>query len=174
MSKTVTLYGGDVLLKFEEGSHRTIPVSKELAKVDLEDFDRLSGFKWYLVANGYAMAAPCKNGKREYFYMHHMLVPKTKGKEVDHINGDKLDNRKMNLRLVSCQGNQANEKLSKNNTSGFKGVHWDKTKRKWGARIKVNYTGIFLGRYDNKIDAAKAYNQAALKHFGEYARLNDV
>lgn len=112
-------------------------------------------------------------------YYGHVLVwlyvtGKLPDKGIDHINGDKSDNRFENLRLSNQSQNSANSRTPKNNTSGFKGVCWHKKAKKWAARIKVNRQEIYLGLFKTKEEAAEAYNKAALEHFGEFARLNEI
>ena len=87
---------------------------------------------------------------------------------VDHINHDKLDNRKDNLRICSTRQNTMNQDVSKNNTSGITGVGWDKSSNKWIAYIKVNYRQITLGRFTNLDDAIQARMDAEIEYFGEY------
>lgn len=91
---------------------------------------------------------------------------------VDHRNGDGLDNQRHNLRPATNQENFCNSKLRKDSTSGYKGVAWKKVRRKWSAKITKNYVQIFLGEFKNPIDAAVAYDQAATRHFGAFAKLN--
>lgn len=90
--------------------------------------------------------------------------------EVDHINGLKDDNRWANLRLADKQKNQANSKIRVNNRSGFKGVFRFKGRRKFTARITVNYKTIWLGNFDSAEEAHEAYVTASKEHFGEFAR----
>lgn len=90
----------------------------------------------------------------------------------DHVNRNRLDCRKENLRLASKLQNNVNREKHANNTSGFKGVCWDKGKQKWLASIGFNGRNHFLGRYADKIDAAKAYDDAAREYYGEFAVLN--
>lgn len=106
------------------------------------------------------------NGKyylahRIIFYMHHGYLPKY----IDHINNIRADNRIENLRAVTKAQNGANQKV--------KGVSWNKQAKKWQAHIGVNGKRSYLGYFTNEIDAARAYNAAALKHFGEFARTNE-
>ena len=91
---------------------------------------------------------------------------------VDHINGDKLDNRKVNLRIITRQQNNMNKSSRKNSTSKYIGVSfYNKTKR-WVAEIRVNDKRVYIGSFLNEEDAAKARDIATLEHFGEYGRLN--
>ena len=106
--------------------------------------------------------------------LHRLIMDAPAGVQVDHINGDPLDNRRSNLRLCNNQQNHANMGKRSNTTSQYKGVCWFKPARKWSARIKVNYKSISLGYFDNEIDAARAYNEAATQYFGEFARLNEI
>lgn len=94
--------------------------------------------------------------------------------QVDHINHIKDDNRWVNLRECSQTQNKGNTPLRKNNKSGFKGVCWHKNGGKWQAAIRVNNKRFFLGLFDNKKDAAIAYNSAAVKEFGKFACLNEI
>ena len=132
--------------------------------VDDEDFETYSGLKWSMSNSGYA-----QNNKR---YMHRMITSAPKGMQVDHINGNKLDNQKENLRVCTRSQNTANRKKQPNNTSGYKGVVWDTYTNRWCARIQINSKHINLGRFDYPKDAALIYDDAAEKYFGEYAITN--
>jgi hypothetical protein len=94
------------------------------------------------------------------------------GMDTDHKNRDTLDNRKSNLRICSHQLNHGNRTKQSNNSSGYKGVLWHKQRSKWWARIQIKGKQISLGCYRDKDDAARAYDYAALKYFGEFARFN--
>jgi hypothetical protein len=112
--------------------------------------------------------------KRKTEYLHRMITKAPKGAECDHINGDCTDNRKSNLRVCSRSNNAANGIRYSNNKSGFRGVSWYKRGKCWESKIKVNYKTIYLGRFHTKEEAADTYNIAAVKYFGEFARLNDI
>jgi len=103
------------------------------------------------------------------WFLHYKVWPDL---EVDHINRIPTDNRIENLRLATRQQNSANRKMGQGNYHKFKGMSFEKDRKKWLARIRVNGVLINLGRYDNIIDAAKAYDKAALQYFGEFAYLN--
>ena len=92
--------------------------------------------------------------------------------ELDHVCRNRSCVNPFHLRPVTKQQNQANRGLGADNTSGFKGVHWDKTAHKWQARIKVEGRHMHLGYFDDIQMAAKAYDMAAQRYFGEYAKLN--
>jgi hypothetical protein len=107
---------------------------------------------------------------RVIFLMHHGYFPPV----VDHIDMDKTNNKITNLRASDHTTNKGNCTKKSQNKSGYKGVCWAKQNKKYQATITQNYTTIHLGFYDDKVDAALAYNQAALKYFGEFARLNEI
>lgn len=145
--------------------------------VDDEDYEYLMQWKWsaHSSKHGYAMRGEhIGNRKYEYFLMHRVLIEAKKGECVDHINGDTRDNRKENLRIATKQQNSMNVGLRSNNTSGYKGVTFDNRRNKWVAAIKKDYKSKFLGYFENKDDAAMAYNEAALKFHGEFANLNKI
>ena len=91
--------------------------------------------------------------------------------EIDHENGDPSDNRIWNLRPATHSQNQANQKIDKTNTSGRKGVSWNREKAKWEARIQINGKSKFLGYHVDKEIAAESYALAAEKYFGSFSRL---
>lgn len=96
----------------------------------------------------------------------------TDGMFVDHVNGETLDNRKTNLRLVTHAQNQYNRRIPNTNTSGYKGVQWSKQKQKWIAVASLKGKLYYGGGYADKLEAAKAYDRLAVKLFGEFARFN--
>jgi len=160
--------------------HRSCEIA---ALVDDEDFERLSAWKWSpRVFNGITYAIrqegtarpknhPSGYSKSHVVLMHREVLRATPDQMVDHVNRVGIDNRKENLRFASRQGNAANSK-KKAGSSRFKGVYWDAMKRKWTARIHVDYRAIWLGRFDDEVMAARAYDTAARHHFREFARTN--
>ena len=100
-----------------------------------------------------------------WFYVYGEMPPLN----IDHINGNRSDNRICNLRLANQSQNTANSKLSKANNSGFKGVTWRKDIKKWGSQLTFNYKHISLGCFETKEEAAEAYKKAANQYFGKYA-----
>lgn len=115
-------------------------------------------------------------GRKDLFYfqhrtkqgiieMHRFIMNFPKGKYVDHINHNTLDNRKCNLRICNNGDNLRNGKIRTNNKSGYNGIYFDKNRNKWLAEIKVNYKKIFLGRYVNIEDAIKTRKEAEKKYF---------
>jgi len=97
--------------------------------------------------------------------LHRFLLNAKSGDYVDHINGNPLDNRRDNLRICSNSANLRNGNLRINNTSGYKGVSWDKSRKKWATVIKVKYKSIHLGRYISFEDAVKARKEAEAKYW---------
>ena len=97
-----------------------------------------------------------------------------KGQEIDHKDGNGLNNQKSNLRLITHTQNCMNRDKNKNNTSGYKGVHWHKNYKKWGVQIRVNGKCKSLGYYDTKKEAAQVYNEGVKKYFGEVAKTNEI
>lgn len=108
------------------------------------------------------------DGTRTNLQMHRLLMPDVS--EVDHANRNGLDNRRDNLRAATSSQNGANKEMHRDNTSGFKGVFWNKAK--WNAHVRFNNKSVYLGRFDDPVEAARAYDAKALELFGEFARLN--
>lgn len=141
------------------------------AVVDDDMFEELSKHKWHF-GEGYARRAEYKNGWSRLVRMHHAVLPRPVNLFVDHINGDKLDNRRCNLRLVTKSQNMMNVGNRANTKSGFKGVSL--FQKGWKAYINKDRKQIHLGCFNTPEKAAQAYNDAALKYHGEYARLNPL
>lgn len=140
------------------------------AIVDDADFAYLSQWKWYCTSTGYAAR---KEPRGHNLYMHRLLANSPKGLETDHINGNKLDNRRSNLRPCTHSQNKGNEGLRSTNTSGYKGVTWHKQRQKWNAHITHNRKNHSLGLYATPEEASIAYNKEALKIFGNFAKPNE-
>jgi hypothetical protein len=139
--------------------------------VDDEDYYLLNYFSWHLTSHGCYVCTTINNKK---IRMHRLIMSCQKDKEIDHINGNSLDNRKCNLRIVDRQQNNYNKRKMKNNTSGYKGVTYNKLNKKWLAQIQFNKQKIHIGLYDTVENAAIAYNIAAKEVFGEFACLNQI
>jgi hypothetical protein len=142
----------------------------KVAIVDDEDYEWLSQWKWLCTHKGYA--ARCvriKNGNPITVYMHREIIGPPDGMFTDHINHDKLDNRRENLRVCTMSQNNANIPKRKNNSSGRKGVYWREDAKKWIAQISPGGTRINLGYFSDINDASCAYKNAAEKYFGDFA-----
>lgn len=153
-----------------EGNVAKIPLTQGLfATVDLDDLPKVIGKNWYAAKGKHTFYA-LRDGQK----MHRLLAAVPDGQVVDHKDGDGLNNRRENLRICNTIHNTWNQRLRRDNLSGFKGVQFHRTTGKWRARIRVLGKLISLGLHEDKVAAAKAYNRAAVEHFGEFARLNEL
>ena len=147
---------------------KEIPLNKtKVALVDDEDFIWLSEKKW-----SYHGPYVSRKQSNKTILLHREILKVSQGLEVDHINGNPLDNRKENLRIATHQQNLFNSKISKNNKSGYKGVCWQRGK--WQASIKVKGKQKYLGVYKDKKIAALAYNIASIGFYGKFANKNNL
>lgn len=154
---------------------KEIPLTRGMAAlVDDDDFERLSKFNWHYTTKGYAVRKSSVVGDLSQVFMHREILNCPKGKFVDHVNRNKLDNRKENLRIADAKQNGANRDLLSNNSSGYIGVSYNKKMKKWSASTRVNCKQKHLGFYETKEEAAKAYNVAVIAVHGEFASINDV
>lgn len=143
------------------------------AEVDDENYENLNKYTWRCkVGKDTSYARTVIKGKT--FYMHQLILPYKGGFIIDHKDRNGLNNQRENLRYATNSQNQANIKLSSSNTSGYKGVSWNKRMGKWRVQIRFNLQNIYLGYFNNKEEAAAAYNLAALKYFGEFANINII
>ena len=153
------------------------PDMEMFAIVDNDDYEKLSKHKWYCrLPSGYAIR--CEQDpvakKTIWFFMHRDVLSPEKGHEIDHINGNKIDNRKSNLRQVTRSQNNQNSKPRTNGSSKYKGVSFHKASQLWIAEITRDGNKRRLGYFETERQAAIAYNNAAADLFGEYARLNEI
>lgn len=146
----------------------------KVAIVDDEDYEELNKVKWYCSPQGYAVRSIIIDNKKLRLQMHRIINKTPDTHDTDHINGNKLDNRKCNLRTVTVLENRQNSFKYSNNKSGYKGVWFHKYRKKWVAEIKINKEKCYIGIYKNINDVARAYNEYALKYFGEFAKLNVI
>lgn len=161
---------------------KQIPLSKgQFALVDDADFQWLDQWKWHLSCNGYAARSShipgssqngkIHGGKHINIFLHRLVTGAEKGFVVDHINHDKLDNRRQNLRVCLFRENTLN-KLKTKGTSKYKGVCWDKRASKWVAYIHPDRKMKFLGYFISEEQAARAYDTKALELFKDFSKLN--
>ena len=156
---------------------KIIPLTQgQFTIVDDEDYEYLNKWKWqaYKPANSYrnyyALRRHRQNGIQQVIRMHNVLLPPTKGKQVDHKDGNSLNNCKSNLRHCTFAQNQYNRHPNINSSSKYKGVAWNKAVEKWQVYCGVIYYGV----YENEEDAALKYNYEAKRKFGQFARLNII
>lgn len=157
--------------------------SSMCAAVDEADLHLVSSYVWYaykIGRNWYAMTEVVNNGKSRRLYMHRLITGASGKLEVDHINGDGMDNTRANLRIVSHQQNLVNQRLSSASTTGFKGVTLDRRTAKdgspltpaWMAQTKYNGRRIYLGKFSTPEAAARAYDRKMIELHGEFAKTN--
>ncbi len=154
--------------------------SDEIVYVDDIDYEYLNQWNWQLNDNPNGKSiSRCQHigGKHYAIVMAREIAERMRldieGKEVDHIDRNPVNNqRRNNLRPATRSQNTMNQGLRSSNTSGYKGVNWNKASRKYIARIFINGERIYLGLFDNPIEAAYTYDHYAKIHFGEFAVLN--
>lgn len=139
-----------------------------IAVVDDEDFEMLNLVKW------------CAHGGKGKFYafsrklgmMHRYLLPVQSPYQIDHIDGNSLNNQRANLRICTRQQNQFNRSKQTGTASKFKGVSWHPINKYWVCKVQFNGKRKHLGIFESEADAAKTYDEFASKNFGEFAKLN--
>lgn len=153
---------------------RKIPLTQgKFAIVDAEDYLMLIKWKWHH-RGGYAKRAINRREERRAVAMHNQIMNPPKGMEVDHINGNGLDNRKCNLRICKHQNNTWNRKPVTGSSSKYKGVSFHRPGNYWKAYIKINEQQKHIGCFLSEEEAAIAYNMVARVLHGEFAKLNPV
>jgi hypothetical protein len=164
---------------------KRIPLTQDqYVIVDDDDFAELSKYKWCAMSNGgkrqlYALRnlKRTETGYRPHMLMHRQILKARVGQQVDHLNGNTLDNRRCNLRFSNTSQNAANRQKRGGN-SRFKGVMITRRtyglNKRWRAQIGLSGKSYHLGYFHTEEEAALAYNQAALRQFGQFARLNQL
>lgn len=160
-------------MKLIDCGTRKFPGAK--AMVDDEYFERLSAYRWMATRPQkivYAVRSTTVNGKKTMIRMHREILGADIG-QIDHVDGNGLNNTRANLRECTNAQNQHNRKRTRG-ASRYKGVSWHKGTGKWRATIVLERKQKSLGYFDRELDAANAYNVAALKNFGEFASINEI
>jgi hypothetical protein len=153
-----------------------IPLTQgRFALIDEDDLSLVEGFKWLAAKSGrtdYAVRFIKREDKVVRIAMHRVIMDASPGIEVDHVNGDGFDNRRVNLRLATHQENSRNRHKTKGCRSQYKGVRWANSENKWRAIIKIDGHYKHLGYFREEVDAARRYDAVAREVFGDFAKLN--
>lgn len=151
--------------------------------IDKDKVELISKYNWYLTMHGKNSSRPYLqtniviNNKNHSMFLHRLLIDAKTGQLVDHKNNNTKDNRMCNLRLCTHAENSRNKSPKKNGTSRYLGVFVDTKNRKepgYVCRIGRDRKIIYIGTFKTELEAAKAYNEAALKYHGEFANLNKI
>ncbi len=157
---------------------KEIPLTQgKKAQVDDQDYDYLNQWTWGLLKVHhcvYAYRQIYPEGKHISILMHRLLLKVPDQMEIDHKDGDGLNNCRSNLRICTHQQNLCNRRKIITHTSPFRGVSWDSRRQKWRVRIRQGTKDKWAGYFTDEKQAALAYNWAAIIYFGEFARLNIV
>jgi len=150
--------------------------SNQVALVDDEDYDYLNQWTWRTNASGYACRKTTnKQRKCITFFMHRVIMAIVDPTiNIDHINDNKLDNQRSNLRCATRSQNTGNQRKLTKASSKYKGVSVYTKTHKWQAQINCNKQHYYLGLFATEIEAARAYNKKAVELFGAFARLNEL
>ncbi len=158
-----------------EGKVAYVPLTQgKVAVIDALDAETVSEYNWHAKQNGkrlYAFARTVgPSGKVHDIQMHRLLMGEPDNMDIDHVDGDGLNNRRNNLRLATKSENGRNRGANVTNTSGFKGVSWHKAAGRWLAQITVKRKNKYLGLYNTPEEAHAAYCDASKKYHGEFGR----
>lgn len=158
---------------------KQIPLSQgKFALVDDEDYGLVAQYKWCAKSKPdnrwYAARIFTVNGKKQSILLHRFLMNPKPGEQVDHINGNGLDCRKSNLRIATHAQNRHNSRVTKRSRSGLKGVWYTPSRHGWRSAIMANGKRISIGIFKSAYEAAKAYNNAAKRLHGDFAKLNEI
>lgn len=155
-----------------------IPYKIQLDKIiyiDESDVKKVSKYNWWINKNGYVYSRERDKilQKDRWFYLHRYLLDvKDKKNHVDHIDDNKLNNCRSNLRICSNKQNVSRKIVTEGNTSNFKGVSWEKRIKKWRVTLTHNYKQVYVGTFRDEIEAARSYDKKAKELFGDFCRLN--
>ena len=157
------------------GDVAMVPLTRGfVTQIDASDLHKVAGFNWFAVVQSHTVYAVRRvsgvKGKGSKISMHRQIIGATDDIHVDHVDLNGLNNRRENLRIATPQQNCFNRRKTRANTSGFKGVCWNKRCGKWQAGIRINGKTTHLGLFETAEAAHDAYCQAADQHHGEYAR----
>lgn len=162
-----------------KGDIAIIPLTQGyVAVIDAQDVPLVEGFRWHAKVQRRSVYAARRRRAgsegSETVRMHRVIADAADGMDVDHLNHDGLDNRRSNLRVCTRSENMHNQRLSKANTTGYKGVRWSRADNKYVACIKLRGKRIYLGAFDNAEDAHEAYCKASKRLHGEFGCTGDA
>ena len=151
------------------GDVRLIPLAEGFyAYVDAADYEWLSRWQWHMASGG----NPARSGKGRTIFMHREIMQPPPGMVVDHADGNKANNCRFNLRVCTRRENQGNMQKQHGARSRFKGVSYDKRRGKYFAQCEFRGEHRWLGFFDDEVEAARAYDRAAVEECGAFARVN--
>ena len=153
-----------------------ISLSQNLkALIDEEDYPLVSKYIWHAYKSKNTWGAATHPSRNKSISLHRLIMSCPKGMCVDHINGNGLDNRRENLRICTIAENNRNRvRMQKNNISGFRGVFWEKSCKKWRSQISINNKNVHLGIFKNIEDAYNKYCEASKRYYGEFSPIGGV
>lgn len=152
---------------------KRIPLTRgKFALVDDEDYVEINSYKWFARKEKTSWYAERCDARKTVTMQQRIMGQNSCGKLIDHKDLNGLNNQRGNLRWCTVSQNAHNSRIRKDNKSGYKGVSWNKGSKKWQANIKVDMKDMHLGLFFCIVKAARAYDTAARKYFGEFARTN--
>ncbi len=149
----------------------TLGNEKARTTIDLEDIELAKKHKWYLTQFGYAMT---RINRSKQVFLHRLIMRPPDDMNIDHIDGNPLNNRRNNLRICTQRQNMFNRRVPSHNSTGIVGVSWDKRRSIWRARINVAGKDTHLGYFKSKQDAIEAREKAQSEHFDEFVRKSNL
>lgn len=150
-------------------TYGTITLGETEFLFDIEDLPVIRGRDWYRDKDGYLASSYIFNGKRCFLMFHRIIMNARPQQFIDHINKNRADNRKQNLRLCTCTKSNRNRGRYSTNKSGVTGVYYDKRRQKWVASITYNNRKLYIGRFKNKDDAVLARLTKEMELFKDFA-----
>lgn len=161
-------------MKYIKLGGRRVGSKTGIAIIDDRDFKWINSYRWNIDKDGYAIRFECTKNTQRRILMSREIMKCPVGEYIDHINGNKLDNRRHNLRICSRTENNQNIGKRRHNTTGFKSVYLDKRNSKFEAYIGISKKHVHLDYFRTARDAAKRYDMAAIKNYGAFAKLNKL
>jgi hypothetical protein len=153
-----------------------VPLTKGCeAAIDIADIPRVEAWSWTALEGRhttYARRAVLVGSGYRTVYLHCAIWGETLGLEIDHIDGNGLNNQRSNLRLATHSENMRNQRLSRNSSSGLKGASWSKSNQRWQAQITIERKHCHLGFYDTPEEAHEAYARASVELHGQFGRVS--